>query len=318
MIVVFFLARRLKSNVRSSVMKQQPQFQHENTKKSVGRKVKSSTKTHTTHGIASRIVKTELENNPKTIQASDAYGGMDDVTSPLSAINLTDFISNYSHLLPSQVVIQEDNGSKMTNTCISKGKKLLLHFIKKTNVVMLSDDKEIYSIPVSSNIRFGLIYNPIEADNGVSSYMRLPTIGDVMKLKQLPILITAMTSHDGGLPEKSVIANEILFIKGIVAQRMGGRQLHVVNASNTEKFLSEKCAGNFSTDPHHMKLHLSTLLLHEIELPQYVIIYPEHDLKEVLPKSMINYPLLLGSKKEEDSVVATWGELRDHDSGMQI
>lgn len=323
-------------------MKQQPRFELEDVNRSAGRKVKLSSKAHSTLEVGSRLVRTEEENDTsqdfvqpypvndgkanlrahhvKTIKHSDDYHGDNDVDFPQSPLKLIEFITDYSHLLPAQVVVQEGISSRNSDTDIAIDEEFLLHFIKRTHVIILNTENEIYSVPVSSSIRFGLIYNPIEVDENVSSYMQLPTIGDVMKLKQLPILVTATASHNCGVPEKSVVVNEILFIKGVVVNKSGGAKgklLHVVNASNVEKFLSPKCAGNFSTEPHHMKLHLTTLLSHDIELPQYVIVYPEHDLRAILPHNLSNCPVLLASKKEEMSIVATRGGMKTAESGME-
>lgn len=141
--------------------------------------------------------------------------------------------------------------------------------------------------------------------------MQLKSAGDVMKLKQLPLVVTATTSYEGGAVDRSVSEGEVLFVKGTVVKGSGitkGKQLQVVNFLGVEKQLSSKCTGSFSTDPRQMKLHLSALLQREIEWPQYVILYPDRELSRSLPASMVNTPVLLEELKAETSVIATSSE----------
>lgn len=331
-VVVFFNHRKrqqelLKSNGRSSIKRQQSLLKLKDVNKSIGGgTVKSSNRTCSTHAS---LVKTEQNNTgsqdldksfPMKKSSKDLHGShreaikiSDDTNYPQSQLKLIEFVNDYSHLLPAQVLIQEGVSSIDGEIYLARNETLLLHFIKRTDIVILNAENEIYSVPINSSICFGLIYNPVETGENVSSYMQLPTVGDVMKLKQLPLLIAATASHNGGSPEKSVMEKEILFVKGVV--RGTGiakvRHLHVINTSNEEKFLSASCLGDFSTDPSYMKLHLSDLFAHDVELPQYVIIYPEGNMKANLPKNLSNCPVLLASRKEEVSVVATCGELRN-------
>lgn len=186
---------------------------------------------------------------------------------------------------------------------------LNLHFLKNLEVAVVTEPNENveYSIPCNSSIKFGLIYSPSPYDASASPYMLLKTAGDVMKLKQLPSVVTATQSYDGGSQNKSVSEGEILFVKGTTKAK--GKQLTVISASGEEKQLSSKCSGSFSTDPRHTKLHPSVLLTQEIQWPQYVILYPcDREMAMGFPASMNNAPVLVACMRVETSVVATSGE----------
>jgi hypothetical protein len=196
------------------------------------------------------------------------------------------------------------------NPFVSTGKILNLHFLRNMRVAIICDPEgqADYSVPSNSSIKVGLIYQPSPYDELASNYMQLKTVADVTKLKQLPMIVRATTSYDGGSPEKSVKENEILLIKGVGKGR--GKNLHMVNILGEEKLLSSKCSGSFSTDPRHTKVDLSVLLSHQgIQWPQFVIFYPSgREITKSLPASMSNALVELRAVSSETSVIATPGE----------
>ena len=211
-----------------------------------------------------------------------------------------------------QVKVRDGICSENSDINVPKDEIFNLHFLKSMKVAVLNDTEnvETYSVPFHSSITFGLIYNPSESDENASPYMQIRTAGEVMKLSQLPLIVTATNTYDGGSPEKSVTENEILFVKEVTRGGMKkGNRLHVVTTDGQDKFLSSKCAGNFSTDPRHMKLHPSVLLSQGLPLPQYVVIYGNREVRNHLPTHMVNTPILLTAMEEKTSVIATMGEL---------
>lgn len=226
---------------------------------------------------------------------------------------LLDFLATSTHMLPAQIVVREGMCFSNSDEHMAKNEKFNLHFLKNTKIAVITDptNDELYSIPYNSSIKFGLIYTPSPDDEMATPYMKLKTVGDVMKLKTLPLVLTATAAYDGGDESKSVSDGEVLFVNGAVKGSgvTKGKQLHVTDLSGEEKFLSAKCAGCFSTDPRHTKLHLSKLLRREIPLPQYIIIYPEREVGRSLPQSMSNKPVILEEIKGETSVIATCGEV---------
>ena len=274
----------------------------------------NSQENHYDQPICQRDAQDSIENSISIKSATS-----DEETDLRALMKLHDFVLNYSHLLPSQVEIKEGIYSTNNELYIAKGEIFNFHFLKNLKVVTLQDneDQEVYSIPINSSLYFGLFFSPSPDDIGVSSHMYFRTAGDVMKLKRLPLIITATANFDGGSPKKSVSKDEILFVKQIIKHNnfSGGRKLYVVNTNNEEKYLSSKCAGYFSTDPKHMKLHLSTMFSHGIQLPQHVVMYPDEEIRKCLPVSMINTPVLLESLKDETSVIATCGEIENIGTG---
>ena len=208
-----------------------------------------------------------------------------------------------------RVTVKEDLSAISSDGRLAASETLNLHFLRNVKVAIVRDmtTEETFSIPYNSNVKLGLIYQPSPYDESASPYMQLKSAADVMKLKQLPLVVTATTSYDGGAVDRSVSEGEVLFVRGTVKGSgiAKGKQLQVVNFLGVEKQLSSKCTGSFSTDPRHMKLHLSALLQRDIEWPQYVILYPDKEVGKRLPASMSNTPVLLEELKRETSVIAT-------------
>ena len=203
---------------------------------------------------------------------------------------------------------------------LTTDERLNLHFLKNAKTAVLRDptDEQAYSIPYGSSVKFGVIYTPAPDDeNAPSPYLQLRSAGDVMKLKQLPLVVAAMEGYDGGSPTRSVSEGEVLFVTGTRGGGIGkARQLEAVSVSSREeKILLAKCTGSFSTDPRHTRLHLSQLLLGDLTLPQYVILYADKEVNRSLLPSMSNAPLILEEVKGETSVIATRGDVSDIDTG---
>ncbi len=254
-----------------------------------------------------------IQKNPHEAdqKGNDQSSPLSSTTQTSTAKKLVDFLSHPCQL-PEQVIIREGiYGSG--NLYLAKGEIFNLHFLKSVKMAVLLDSstEERYSVPYNSSILFGLVYNPSSDDSSAASYMTLKTAGDVMKLKKLPLVLTATTSYDSGSLEKSVKEAETYFVIGTSGKGnhvVKGRHLHVKDTTGRERFLVPKCIGNFSTDPGHTKLRLSVILSQGIDLPQYVIIYGDKELRRYLPDSMLNSPILLESMKGETSVISTCGE----------
>lgn len=233
---------------------------------------------------------------------------------------LKEFLSSCSHLIPTQIVVREGTCFSNSDQHMAKNEVFNLHFLKHTKVAVISDPttNESFSIPFNSCVKIGIIYSPSPDDEKATPYMQLKTAGEVMKLKELPQILVATTAYDGGAESKSVSEGQVLFVEGLT--KGGGmakqKQLHVMDTAGKEKFLSAKCAGSFSTDPRHTKLHPSKLLLHEFPLPQYMILYPDKELGRSLPKSMANQAMVLEAVDGETSVIATCGPISSIGASM--
>ena len=222
------------------------------------------------------------------------------------AVQLQNFLSTYAHLLPSCVDVRQ--GLMCQNSSISQNERLYLHFLKLCRVVVMLDleRKHHYYVPINSLQKFGIIYDPHNDIRSYGGYV-FQTAGDLMKAKPLPSVVLATSSFNGGSPEKSVEANELLFIRGTskITGISRARYLKVQTQDFVEKHLSLKCAANFSTKPDAVQMHLSTMIDHYIPLPQKAILYPNSQVKHLLPSSLVLEAVILEKLTSVATVVAT-------------
>ena len=143
-----------------------------------------------------------------------------------------------------------------------------------------------YSVPVTSTLEFGLVYNPYHGDikDALRGFL-YPTVADVLELKEkapLPKLITVTTSSSHTTPGDQVTKGEFLLVKEAQSRpSLGYRQLHVFSlTTKTDKFLHETCGGNFTTKPEVIKFSLFSIIKYLPHvLPLCIKIFPGPDLE---------------------------------------
>ena len=220
------------------------------------------------------------------------------------SVVLADFISRYSGALPFAVSVQhmESVASKRL-VATAQCNKFNVHFLKHSKVVVIRDycGVDCFSIPFNSSVKFGLVY---DQKPFVSCF---ETAGDIMGQKQLPYVVCATKHFDGGSHEKSVVAGEILFIRGVKKLKTIGRGkvLKVNSINGDEKLLGSKCCGGFTTSPHDCQLSLSTIMDHSIPFPQQALLFSEGQVASYLPDTMVNHPVTLEKVHKESSAIMT-------------
>ena len=185
-------------------------------------------------------------------------------------VQLSQFITRYSALLPCQVKLLGDSGG--LHMPMPKGEIINLHFIKHTKVAVMTDStcgKEI-SVPLNSAAKFSVLYNPHSDFEAAMNGYNFNTAREMMSIKPLPIVVQATCCYQGSTALSSVEKGEILRVKGIKTF-LRAKQLRVENLLRESKHLSEKCSGSFTTAPRHLLLPLSSLLKLGIDLPVTVV-----------------------------------------------
>ena len=236
---------------------------------------------------------------------------------------LSDFISRHSNLLPFCVKVCNGFCSSATDLSISQNEIFNLHFVKHTKVVVMKDSegREEYSVPVNSSVPFGIVYNPVQKEKRALEGFHFETVGDILRMKPLPTVISATKAYHSNSLETSVEANEILLIKGVTTRstlRGRGKLLKVYSLKHGAKQLTEKCAGGFSTKPCSVKMHLSTMIEHSILFPQKAVLIADHQIDAVLSSSMATLPVILEKVKGETSVIATSAEEEGTENGVKL
>ena len=179
-----------------------------------------------------------------------------------------------------------------TCTCISSTHALFN--LTQVKIKELGSDVE-YSVPLTSTMEFGLVYNPYRDEQSVLRGFTYPTVAEMLEVLDsgpLPKLVCAMQDSDPSSPGDRVRKGEILLVKNVVSEA-SSRRLHVYSIeSGTSKFLDESCAGNFSTKPERVKLLLEKIIKHIPDaLPMHAKIFPD---EAILNEG--NYPTHLFQK----------------------
>ena len=138
-----------------------------------------------------------------------------------------------------------------------------------------------YSVPVTSSLEFGPIYNPYQRNtrDALRGFI-YPTIADMLKVIEngpLPKLVSAMTDSSITTPGDRVTKGELLLIKEVRSStKFGYRQVKVQSLlTKADKFLHEACQGNFTTRPEYTKLSLFNIIKYMPDgLPLSVKIFP--------------------------------------------
>ena len=143
-----------------------------------------------------------------------------------------------------------------------------------------------YSVPVTSTLEYGLVYNPYKGNirDALRGFI-YPMIADILKITErkapLPKFITASIDSTVNTPGDQVKKGELLLIKGVCSDtRLGHQQLKVFSlTTNAEKYLHECCTGNFTTKPETNKLSLFSIIKHlPNAFPLSVMIFSGPDL----------------------------------------
>jgi hypothetical protein len=199
-------------------------------------------------------------------------------------MTLCEFAREYHDRLPQQVLVTHGVYWKENlEVNISSSERLNIHFIRHRESVKIRDlGSEVeYSIPVTSTLEFGPVYNPHHGD--MRDAMRgfiYPSVADILHIVEtapLPKLISATTDSSTTAPGDRVSKGELLLIKKVQSKtNVGYQQLQVQSlTTNTAKFLHEKCDGNFTTKPEAIKLSLFSIIKHiPNALPLPAMIFP--------------------------------------------
>lgn len=221
---------------------------------------------------------------------------------PKEPVQLSQFITRYSALLPCQVQLCNEFTSMVSAPLQSN--ILQLHFIKHSKVVVMKEKEngEKCSVPLNSATKFGLVYNPnadlLEAMAG----FEFETAGDVMAMKPLPLVLKATQCYKGSSPESSVEEEEILWVLGI-RTHFRSKQLRVRSLQKGKKHLSEKCSGAFTTLPDDVQVPLVTLLDLGLQLPQAAVAFGNDS---TMKQQSMKHPVILEKMAGETCIIASY------------
>lgn len=129
-------------------------------------------------------------------------------------LEITDIVSQFTSHLPLEVVVSKGIYGMEERYSLSTSDKCIIHFLKKRDLVRIHDpqtNKE-FSVPLSSAIRFSLIYNPNGDEARASIGYKFPLVSDVLAMTPLPKMgVAHLTDPD----IEGLKSTELLVIKEV-------------------------------------------------------------------------------------------------------
>ena len=189
------------------------------------------------------------------------YEEIDDLS-----ISLSTFVDLYATQLPQVVTVAEsiyqiDGGSL-------EGQHLQVYFKKETKVVDVSLSSRNYVVPVSSQLKANVLYNPHNNLEKAKEGYYFATVADLIKAVPQPSVVSVgknwMSPKN---PSVSLRKGQILIVVSPIRK---GKSLICIDAeSNTSIRLEDTCMGHFTTQPASIAVNLHLLVDH-LQLPLLV------------------------------------------------
>lgn len=257
---------------------------------------------------------TPQPSRPRSVTAETLEGTLPDPGSiEGEVLTLMDLVRKHANSFPLRVTVEQGFCSNIEEGAISSDETYNVHFLKYTKVAYLSSKESpnhMYTVPFNSAVQFGLVYNP-QIDIGLALQGKsFETVGDVMAVRPLPKLLRATRSYQGTNANSSVEENELLVVRSAKRPKvLGSPHLKVYSITTGEtKSLPIQCAGNFTTKPHSLCLHLPEIVKHIPNVfPVEAVVYIERTTcnYEFVPESLIGEVVTLTHSSIETTLIAT-------------
>lgn len=103
-------------------------------------------------------------------------------------VEVTELVSQFADHLPLEVVVSKGVYGMEDRYSLSTTDKCIIHFIKKRDLVRIQDPKDNreFSVPLSSAIKFSIIYNPNDDEDHAQTGFKFPFVSDVLSMTPLP------------------------------------------------------------------------------------------------------------------------------------
>ena len=190
-------------------------------------------------------------------------------------MSLSVFLERYGTKLPQVVAVNESIYGVCCGS-LRNDQPLQIYFKREAKVVNVRLSRHNYIIPVTSQLKASVLYNPHNNLEKAKEGYYFSTVADLIKAVPQPSVVSVgknwIPSKDSS---QSLEKGQILFIKGIDLSDRKGKMLNCINIeSNTLVCLEETCKGHFTTQLSLIAVDLK-LLLQYIKLPIQVFIRHE-------------------------------------------
>ena len=185
----------------------------------------------------------------------------------LLVMPLLAFVERFGTKLPQIVAVNESTYGECGGL-LSEGQHLKVFFKKETKVVNLMLSPRNYVIPVCSQLKASVLYNPHNNLEKAKEGYYFATVADLVKAVPQPSVVSVgknwTSSKDSTL---SLQKGQILIIKGVDSLDRKGKMLNCIDTeSNTPVCLENTCKGHFTTQPSLIAIDMRLIVEH-FQLP---------------------------------------------------
>ena len=190
------------------------------------------------------------------------YEELDALPMPLSA-----FIERYCIHLPQVVAVNESLYGVCSGSFFD-GQLLYVYFKRETKVVDVRISSRNYIVPVTSQLKASVLYNPHNNLEKAKEGYYFATVADLIKAVPQPSVVSVgkkwTSAKDSSL---SLQKGQILIVKKIDSSSRKRKKLYCIDPeTNTSFCLEDTCKGHFTTQLSLISIDLQLLLEHH-QLP---------------------------------------------------
>ena len=217
--------------------------------------------------------------------------------------------SKYNSSLPLKLIVSRGVYGMDRCDTFYEGDELVAHFVRQVAHVTVEEASgNLYKIPVSSSLHFGLVYNPEKNTSLALKGYVFRSVEDVLGLKKMPKLLIALKGWRGKDPLYTVEDGDVLWVKGDCQDSKSTKHkfLKCIQANTgLEKFLRSDSCLPLSTKPSLLLLPLIKLISHAPP-PIQCVIDCQQDSSRGLPAGLKGFsPVILHECTHDTSLIAT-------------
>lgn len=177
--------------------------------------------------------------------------------------------------LPQVLHVTQGHKGGSEQESLTEGDIVLSYCMIARDVVLAESKTGIrFTIPIKSQHKFFLVQDNIKSFADVQQlslqFSHCSTVTDLAKLPQLPRVARTTSASKGLTPDASVEKGMILFLEA-VAKREGRVTLVTRDLNGDERYLREKCKGEFQLRPRDTWLFIEEIVQHS-SLPTKVFL----------------------------------------------
>ena len=103
-------------------------------------------------------------------------------------LEINDIVNKYIDHLPLEVVVSSSVYGMEERYSLSMSDKCIIHDVKKHDLVRIQDPQtnNEFSVPLSSAIKFALVYNPNNDEEQACGGFNFPFVSDILAMNDLP------------------------------------------------------------------------------------------------------------------------------------